>query len=736
MRVERSARAAAPAVFILLAYLALALFGWGGPMLFAISVVTALAVLGFGMSRCRWPSPTKIDRRIEAASGLRHRPLATLDDRPESADPLAQAIWRAHRQRAAQAVAGARAGWPEPGSAAADPWALRAVLLLLLLIGAMVAGQDLPGRLAGAFRLPALPEIGPQIDVWVTPPDYAGAAPALLARGQAVTALTGSRISILVNGPSDLPALSLSGATLSGTALAPTSHRADGVLTRSGRLLIGPWWHRLGGWNITVVPPDAPRLRLVTLDVTVRGRLHVGWDAEDRYGLASLSARIAPVGAPPDALVQSFALPAEAGTGAAALDLSDDPLAGLPSRLVLTARNLAGVGARLAPAQVFTPPAPMLADPTAIALFSLRQALALEPTGEASAVADRLRRLAGAPQSAIADGVDVQLAALATALAAHLARPAEIVARLGPLIRQIEAGPDYLPALALAQADQSLLSALQRGMEGAPPAAAGLNALLQAMRAALAQHLAALGANNSTAPGAPFNPDALDRLARQIAADEAAGRSQQAAREMATLRSALNALQTARPLTSAQAAQARAAAAGARDLAALVSGEAALRDDTDRGAAVPAQQAALQTALGAARTKLTGAGMALPGLDGAAAAMAGARQALGVPDDADAEGEEAAAIQALQKAGAALDAAAQSLAIGQSGSQGGESGAGDDDLGGAGNGAPDEDPDGLTLPGGGAANAIQQQILREDAAPNLPAPTHTYLRRLLDPDAP
>lgn len=728
MRAERSARAAFPAMFIMLAYLALALFGWGGPVWFAICALTACAALGFGLSRCRWPTPAEIDRRIETASGLRHRPFATLDDRQESPDPQTQAIWHLHRQRAGQATASARAGWPDPASATRDPWALRAVLLLLLVAGAVVAGPDAPSRLAGAFRLPALPPFGPHIDVWITPPDYAGAAPSLLAAGQTVTALPGSRIAVLVNGPRRLPALSFNGATLAGTALGPTSHRADGVLTRSARLLIGPWWRRLGAWTITIVPPAAPRLRLLTLGLTPSGQLRLAWDAEDDYGLTNLSARITPVAAPPDALVQSFALPAQPGTAATSLDLADDPLAGLPSRLVLTARNLAGAGTQLAPARIFTPPPPLLADPTAIALFGVRRGLALAPQNT-SAAATGLRRIAIAPPSAIAGGVDVQLAALATALAAHQAGPREVVLRLGQLIRQIEAGPDYLPAQALARADRALLGALRRGLHGAPASAATLGALLQAMHDALAQHLAALG--SASGSGQPVSLDALDRLARQIAADEAAGRNGQAARETAALQSALNALQTARPLTPAQAAQAQAAAAAARDLANLLGGEAALRDQTGRGTATPDQQAALQAALGAAQARLASAGIPLPGLNAAAGAMAGAHRALAAPDAAAAEAEEATAIENLQKAAAALNAAAQSLAIGPAGSQ---SGGVPVEGGDGANGAPDEQPDGFTLPGGGPADAIQQQILREDAAPDLPAPTHDYLHRLLDPN--
>ena len=72
------------------------------------------------------PDDAAADRRLERASGLAHRPLAALSDRPAIDDPIAAALWRTHLLRAGQQVRQLRTGLPRPGLAAIDRRALRA----------------------------------------------------------------------------------------------------------------------------------------------------------------------------------------------------------------------------------------------------------------------------------------------------------------------------------------------------------------------------------------------------------------------------------------------------------------------------------------------------------------------------------------------------------------------------------------------------------------------------------
>jgi hypothetical protein len=165
----------------------------------------------------------------------------------------------------------------------------------------------------------------------------------------------------------------------------------------------------------------------------------------------------------------------------------------------------------------------------------------------------------------------------------------------------------------------------------------------------------------------------------------------------------------------------------------LTKGESTLLDQTNNGMASPADQGNLRNQLDSTRGALGKAGMSLPGLGDAAAAMATAQGALSRNDESTAAGAENAAIQGLQKAAAALAASSQGMRFDASG----QSGAAMEQFENGNNGAADEDTLPTVLPNGGnAAGVIQQEIIKNDSDPSLPDATHQYYRRLLNPDGP
>ncbi len=728
---DRLAGAAALPCLLLLAYLVLALFGLGQPVLGAMAALAALVVLGIGLARLRRPAAAEIDNYVEQAAGLRHRPLAALEDEPAIGDPAAMALWQLHQRRAAAALANARLRGVARQAALRDPLALRSLPLLLLLVAGVVAGPAAPGRLTGAFAWPSWPFAGPGIDAWITPPGYAAAPPQLLVPGEHVTALAGSTLTVIVNGPRRVPRIRLVGATFTAASLASNSFRADAVINHSGRLLIGPWWHRLAGWTIDITPPAAPVVQIRGLTLDPGGKLTVHWQVDDPYGLTALTLDV-PVPHHPRALRLRYALPLATGAGAGSFDLLESPYHNLPVGLRLSARNLAGLVTTKDFGNGLVLPGMTLHDKTALALDHARQMLALVPDSPAAA-AGTLHTIAAGPPSAITPAVDVQISGLAGALAYGQSDATAAVDQMLDLIKQIEGGPAYAAAQALAGANQMLLQALQRGLNGQAPNAAALRQMLQAMHDALARRLAAQQppAGQDTA-GRSFDPAALDRLAQQIAQDEAAGLKSKTEQEMRQLQAAMNALANARPMTPAEQARAKLADTAAQALSTLTTGEAALLDNTQRGTGTAADQNGLQAALAAIQQSLQKAGLNLPGLGQAGQAMQTARGALAGQQDDAAANAETQAIQGLQQAAAALNAARQNdLAIGHGnaplpGQQPQDNGV---------NGGMDETfIPGLDTPAANPAAAIQQRIIRQDANPDLPDATHRYLRRLLQFD--
>jgi hypothetical protein len=692
---ERLLAAVTPAAILVGAYLALALFRLANGWLCLAAFALGVALLGRGLARLRAPQASDADRRLEAASGLRHRPLAALEDRAALGD---EAMFAAHQARMRAAIDAARTGGLAPVLADADPFSLRAAGLLVLIAGLVAAGAAAPQRLAAAFLLPDWPFPGPLVEAWVTPP---------------VTVLTGAHLGVILSGST--ARVAFAGEPLAGPAPADNSRRADGTITASGRLTVGPWWHRLAAWDITAVQPTAPRLSLAP-PALKSGVLRLSYDAEDDYGLARLGVALMPVGAP-GALPDGADLPAQTGAATALLNEAESPYAGLAVAITLRAENLAGITA-VTPGLVFTLPARPLHDTTARALAQLRQNLALHPSGPVMAGA-ALAALSRDPPSAISYAADLQMAALAAALRSQEARPADAVDRLAALIRQIEAGPSYGANQALAAAARALTDTLKQGGSQAE-----LDAALHRFAQALAAKLGAGGLAQTG--GQSFDTDSLARAAAQIAADERAGNTAKVQQELAQLEKTLQQLQNARVMTPAEQKRAQAAAAAQGTLAKLIQGQGQQLDKTAQGTATPAAQGALRDQLGALQQGLAKAGLShIPGMGAAGQSMGQAQQGLAQGQNDTAAGAEAQAIAQMQQAASALQNAAGtsvSFGNGQPADQMGVNGSDED-----------QSIPGLDLDQSSPARKIQQDIMHRDANPALAPGTHAYLHRLLNP---
>jgi len=733
--IEILVRAAAPACAILLAYLAASLFGFGSPWAFPAILLLGASILVSQLARLRRPAGEEIDRRIEHVSGLRHRPIAMLEDAPENESPMAAAIWQLHARRITASLQNARAGRPAIHAELHDPFALRGLLLLLLLVGAISAGPAGLPRLSSAFSFPGWPFSGPSVNAWITQPAYTGAPPLVLSPGDDPVVLAGSGLTVIVTGMGRPPIAALGSTPMRFGGLAQNSFRADASLTASGKLRVGKWWHPLAVWNVTVVLAEPPKVQM-SLPVPVDHALRIGWHAQDRYGVASLTATIMPAGHPkaePEVLDLPLNGPdLKNASGVAKPDVSDSPYAGLDVAVTLAARNLAGVSGMAGPMIVHLPPAEFL-DKTASALAALRQHLALDPNTQREQ-ADALQKLAESPPSGISASADLQMAVLARQLSEGEMPADAAQSRMALLARQIQEGPDYGPAQALAAANQALEQALRQAITaGKPMDNDRLQQLLAAMHAALARHLLALGPAASVPGGPSASVGDLDKMVQQIAQDEASGQSAKAAAELNRLQQMLSALQSAKPMSAAQAKREAAADQAAQDLARLTQGESALLDQTNQGTATPGNQTTLQNQLSATRQGLGKAGISLPGLGNAAIAMDAAHDALADQNLGTAAAAEGSAIQELQKAASALAASSQGMSFGESAAPS----AGDTDYGDGINGAPDEDSIPGILPSGeNAAGAIQQQIIKNDGDPSLPSAVHQYYHRLLNQDPP
>ena len=114
-------------------------------------VVTAIAAAPLAMLRL--PSAADGLRRLDRSSGEAHRPATAVEDEmaANEHDPVAQALWRAHVERALLSARKLKAGWPQPRLALRDPMALRALVLILAVATFFAAGGERIKRVTAAF---------------------------------------------------------------------------------------------------------------------------------------------------------------------------------------------------------------------------------------------------------------------------------------------------------------------------------------------------------------------------------------------------------------------------------------------------------------------------------------------------------------------------------------------------------------------------------------------------------
>src|SRR5262249_29578663 len=153
-------------------------------VLAAFGLLLAAALIG--VLRVRGPTREQAMRRLEARSGIKHRPAPSYEDRlPLGAeDARTAALWRMHRQRLAVLLQRLRVGFPAPRTDRYDPFALRALLLLGVCLLLVVVGDGASDRLRSAFRFgPLARGAGARLDAWIPPPAYTGRPPIMLADG-------------------------------------------------------------------------------------------------------------------------------------------------------------------------------------------------------------------------------------------------------------------------------------------------------------------------------------------------------------------------------------------------------------------------------------------------------------------------------------------------------------------------------------------------------------------------
>jgi uncharacterized protein (TIGR02302 family) len=682
---------AAVGVFIALALLNVPplLPGWLHVALLGLVFLIVAGLLVRTLWRIRLPDDRAADRRLEQRSGLIHRPLSVLTDRPATEDTASLALWQAHATRALTQIGRLQVGLPRPGLARRDPRALRYALLLVVVACLAIANTDMWSRLYAAVT-PSLPVAvgGPatELQAWITPPAYTRIAPIFLKpEGGSVSVPAGSHLTVDVSGGTTEPVLSLNDRSDPFTALAGNSFQVERDLIRGGMLTVKRGGATLAGWMLTVVADQPPT---VTWGDNP-GRLASGqqtrlpWQVADDYGVTKLQAELRlrdRPAAPP--LVVTIPLPGGSPKSAHGLnqpDLTAHPWAGLPVVGHLVGRDAVDQAGTSAEAGFELAERPFH-NPVAKVLIAARKSLSLHPDDRSDAL-EALDGLMQQPGLFAGDlGAFAALSGAYYDLVRNHADAAvpEAQGMLWELALHLEEGQTEQSARSLEEARQAARDAMDKAQQEPNDANRDqLSKKLEDLRQAIDRHMRALmeeaQRNNTLMPFDPKTMQLSDRDMQKLAqqAEQAAkeGRMSDAQQQMAQLERMLDQLRNARAQQgdSKQANSKRQRGKRQQSVVQdLIAREGALLDHAQqRGSAAspstPADpnaereadarmQQALRRALGELMQQFTDlSGEASPGLGEADQAMRDSASQLNQGQDQAAGQSQQSAIAALQK---------------------------------------------------------------------------------------
>ncbi len=394
------------------------------PMIEAVWVAMVLALVAaivfavLGARRFRWPRRAEALARMDAL--MPGRPLAALRDRQAigAGDAASEELWRVHLARMARAAAQARAAGPDLKLSSRDPFGLRYIALLGLIVGLLFGSIWRVGDVAGiAPRGAAQGAAAPAWEGWIEPPRYTG-LPSLYLGDQkgVIRAPEGSRITLRLYGKAG--ALSVD-ETVSGRTEdvgAATDPEQGFDITRSGRLRIdGP-----GGasWEIIAQGDAPPAVRLGDegARTSFEGQMSQPFEAKDDYGVVTGQARFRlnldavarahGLATPPDpraAIDLDLPMPISGSrtqfSETLVEDLSQHPWAHLPVTLQIEVRDARDQIGQTPPEDM-TLPARRFFDPLAAAVIEQRRDL-LWARANGARVAQILRAISHRPEEGL-----------------------------------------------------------------------------------------------------------------------------------------------------------------------------------------------------------------------------------------------------------------------------------------------------------------------------------------------
>lgn len=550
-----------------------------------------------GLARAYWrPVPFALAlRRVEEASGLQHRPLDVLADRPVNAGEEQRLVWQQHAEQARQKTE--NLAWPKwkLNLSQDDPYAVRYGLLAVLVVALTFAWGAWGGRILTAIN-PAIGKLHmatPTLDAWITPPEYTHLPPIMIATpadnrhgSDVIDVPEGSVVTVhLAEKSGTVPNLRANDEDTAFTADDEKDFNASATLHAGNKIVINRGWQELGSWRIHIVKDQPPQIALTEApSVTERKSLRLSYKASDDFGVASVSVRITPKESVPGAGDDPIEIPLSSPddkqvTRISFEDLTSHPWAGSPVQIQMIATDAVGHSAQTEPVD-FTLPERNFVNPVAHALIDERKKILQAPDNDLvrTEAANIMAGIAHQPENYHGDPA-VMMALRSGAVRLILDTGAQTVEPVAGLMWQsavrIEDGTTGLAEQNLRKAQKDLADALDRNASEQD-----IQKLIGQLHQALNQYLAEVAQHMASHPGPVddisqllgqqsnvLNAKDLDQILDNMRNLSATGSRDAARQQLAQLQQVLENMRTQRPQLSEEQKQTIKTMLALRDLA-------------------------------------------------------------------------------------------------------------------------------------------------------------------------
>jgi uncharacterized protein (TIGR02302 family) len=394
------------------------MFGAWGPG--AALAAFLLGIVWFARSDLKilhWPRRDEIDRRLESAAALAHRPLEIIDDALVNDNAAhARRLWQRQKHAAFELIAALRLPIPRAIIARRDPFGLRIAAVLLLVVGLVVAGPQSADRLQhGLMPYPIkMPGQGvPYLTLWITPPEYTGQPRLTLQgsglRGEKIKIPAGSIVKVRINGRVGQPVLKMADKSFPMERLDKKSWGVEIPIEPGDALRVTQLYVPRATVPYELLP-DAPPVITVEGEPAVmeRGELQFTVKLRDDYGVADMGMTVdldplvedRPMGAPFTETRAVMSGPNADMELKPLYDLGWHPWAGLPVVVTFTAKDQLGQTTTATPLKI-TLPERTFRHPVAAALVAERKKLIWAPGDAATmtGVAQAIEKLMARPDA-------------------------------------------------------------------------------------------------------------------------------------------------------------------------------------------------------------------------------------------------------------------------------------------------------------------------------------------------